>query len=101
VLSIDNGANSSAYGNGVTPRMVFEGRATQAPSASIVAFRDALEEATAGARQTRARKEANADPASNTAPTTPGTSVQPIENHNPATTTPLPDASPAPASVKP
>ncbi len=104
VLSIDNGANSTAYGEGVTPRMVFEGRATQPPSAAIVAFRDVLEEATAGARQTRARKEIDAaTPAG--APTNPGTSVQPIENHNPATTTALPDvppaASPAPASGKP
>ena len=44
VLSIDNGANRSAYGAGVTPRMIFEGRAPQAPSAAIVAFRDTLEE---------------------------------------------------------
>ena len=99
VLSIDNGANSSAYGDGVTPRMVFEGRATQAPSAAIVAFRDALEEASAGARQTRARKETNV-PASTGAPVNPGTSVQPIDNHNPATTTPLEPSTP-PASNKP
>ena len=95
VLSIDNGANRSAYGVGVTPRMVFEGRATQAPSSAIVAFRDALEEASAGARVTRARKEANAA-AANGEPTNPGTSVQPINNHNPATTTPL---EPAPAAT--
>lgn len=103
VLSIDNGANSSAYGEDVTPRMVFEGRATQPASAAIVGFRDALEEATAGARQTRARKQINAAP--NDAPTTPGTSVQPIDNHNPATTTPLSDApvvpTPAAASTSP
>jgi lipid-binding SYLF domain-containing protein len=37
VLSIDNGANRSTYGNAVTPRAVFEGRAPQAPSAAIVA----------------------------------------------------------------
>jgi lipid-binding SYLF domain-containing protein len=104
VLSIDNGANSSAYGDGVTPRMVFEGRATQAPSAAIVAFRDALEEATAGARQTRSGKQAEAAPPVG-APSNPGTSVKPIDNHNPATTTALPDVSPAPnptpASNKP
>ena len=91
VLSIDNGANRSAYGEGVTPRMVFEGRATQPASASLVGFRDVLEEASAGARQARARKEANAA-ASMGAPTNPGTSVQPIDNHNPATITPLSDA---------
>jgi lipid-binding SYLF domain-containing protein len=100
VLSIDNGANRSVYGEGVTPRMVFEGRAAQAPSSAIVAFRDELEEATAGARQTRARKQANAAaasaPASMGAPTAPGTSVQPLDNHNPATTTPL---EPAPAAT--
>ncbi|MEO5630129.1 MAG: lipid-binding SYLF domain-containing protein [Thermomonas sp.] len=95
VLSIDNGANSSAYGEGVTPRMVFEGRAMQPASAAIVKFRDTLEEATAGARQSRARKEANAAPVQS-APTAPGTSVQPIDNHNPATTTPLSDAPPEP-----
>jgi lipid-binding SYLF domain-containing protein len=109
VLSIDNGANSSAYGEGVTPRMVFEGRATQPASSALVSFRDALEEASAGARQTRARKQANAAaasaPASMAAPTNPGTSVQPIDNHNPATTTPLSDApvepTPAAASTSP
>lgn len=99
VLSIDNGANSSAYGEGVTPRMVFEGRATQSPSSALVGFRDALEEASAGARQARARKAANAAAASG-APTNPGTSVQPIENHNPATTTPL-EPTPAAANTSP
>ena len=92
VLSIDNGANSSAYGNGVTPRMVFEGRATQPASASLVSFRDILEEASAGARQARERKEASSTAASMGAPTNPGTKVQPIDNYNPATTTPLSDA---------
>ncbi len=95
VLSIDNGANSSAYGNGVTPRMVFEGRATQPASASLVSFRDVLEEASAGARQARERKEAAtaaSTAASMGAPTNPGTNVQPIDNYNPATITPLSDA---------
>ncbi|MEO5963464.1 MAG: lipid-binding SYLF domain-containing protein [Thermomonas sp.] len=98
VLSIDNGANSSVYGDGVTPRMVFEGRAAQPASTALVSFRDALEEASAGARQARARKEANAA-AANGAPTNPGTSVQPIDNRNPATTTPLADAPLKPASA--
>ncbi len=95
VLSIDNGANSSAYGNDVTPRMIFEGRATQPASSSLVGFRDALEEASAGARTARARKQANAA-AANGAPTNPDTRVQPIDNHNPATTTPL---EPTPATT--
>ena len=100
VLSIDNGANRSAYGTDITPRMVFEGRATQPASASLVSFRDALEEASAGARQARARKEASAAAAGG-APTNPGTSVQPIDNHNPATITPLSDApvEPTPAAT--
>ena len=95
VLSIDNGANRSTYGNAVTPRAVFEGRAPQAPSAAIVAFRDALEEATASARQAR-----GGTPAPVAAPAEPGAaSVQPLYNDNPATTTPL-DAAPA-QPVKP
>ena len=96
VLSIDNGANSSTYGNGTTPRAVFEGRAPQAPSAGVVAFRDALEEATAAARQAR-----GGTPAPVVAPTDPGAaSVQPLYSDNPATTTPL-DAPPAPPANKP
>jgi lipid-binding SYLF domain-containing protein len=90
VLSIDNGANRSAYGAGVTPRMIFEGRAPQAPSAAIVGFRDALEEATAAARYARggsAAPAAAAPPASASA--TGEVIVQPLESGNAATTTPL------------
>ena len=84
VLSIDNGANRSTYGAGVTPRMVFEGRAPQAPSAAISAFRDALEEATAAAGYARRGTAAPPKPAD------PGAAqVQPLANDNPATTTPL------------
>ena len=86
VLSIDNGANRSAYGSGTTPRAVFEGRAPQAPSAAIVGFRDALEEATAAARQARGGKPA---PAANAAPASDGVQIQPLASDNPATTTPL------------
>ena len=86
VLSIDNGANRSAYGSGTTPRAVFEGRAPQAPSAAIVGFRDALEEATAAARQARGDKPA---PAANAAPASDGVQIQPLASDNPATTTPL------------
>ncbi|KGQ19144.1 DUF938 domain containing protein [Lysobacter dokdonensis DS-58] len=53
VLSIDDNANQAAYGSGSTPRMIFEGRATQLPSADLVAIRDQLEEATALARSNR------------------------------------------------
>ena len=43
-------ANEAVYGSDTTPRMIFEGRATQAPSDAVVDFRDRLEEATAIAR---------------------------------------------------
>lgn len=54
VLSMDNAANQTVYGNGTTPRMIFEGR-TDRPMANnaIVDFRDGLEEATASARARR------------------------------------------------
>ncbi|HSD15859.1 MAG TPA: lipid-binding SYLF domain-containing protein [Thermomonas sp.] len=97
VLSIDNGANTSAYGNGTTPRAVFEGRAPQAPSVAVVAFRDALEEATASARLARAGTAAPASPAADPGAAT----VQPLDSSNPATTTPLPDAAPAQPGGKP
>jgi lipid-binding SYLF domain-containing protein len=88
VLQIDNGANSTAYGEGVTPRMIFEGRAPQAPSSAIVGFRDTLEEATNAARF--ARQRAN-PPAAVAAPD--ASAVQPLDAGAPATATPLPPAS--------
>ena len=105
VLSIDNGANRSAYGQDVTPRMVFEGRAPQAPSAAIVAFRDALEEATASARQARSGNgstpaSASRVPAAN-APASDEAKVQTLDIGNPATTTPLPPTPAAPPASKP
>ena len=105
VLSIDNGANRSAYGQDVTPRMVFEGRAPQAPSAAIVAFRDALEEATASARQARsgnggAPASASRVAAAN-APASDEAKVQTLDIGNPATTTPLPPTPTAPPASKP
>jgi lipid-binding SYLF domain-containing protein len=53
VLSIDDDANQHVYGEGSTPRMIFEGRAQAAPSTDVVALRDQLEEATAQARSNR------------------------------------------------
>lgn len=53
VLQIDDEANLDAYGSGTTPRMIFEGRAADAPSMDVVAFRDRLEEATYAARGNR------------------------------------------------
>lgn len=60
VLSIDDAANQSVYGNGTTPRMIFEGRANQRPSDAVVTFRDQLEEATAVARAARQNEPAPA-----------------------------------------
>src|SRR5690554_4519437 len=53
VLSIDDAANQAVYGQGTTPRMIFEGRTAQQPSDAVVDFRDRLEEATAVARAER------------------------------------------------
>jgi len=53
VLSIDDAANLDAYGQGITPRMILEGRLATAPSADVVAFRDRLEESTYAAREKR------------------------------------------------
>jgi len=70
VLSIDNAANQAVYGNGSTPRMIFEGR-TERPMAAgtIVDFRDGLEEATASARARRGTEgtQTAMAPAANTA----------------------------------
>ena len=96
VLQIDHGANRSVYGNAVTPRAVFEGRAPQAPSAAVVAFRDALEEASASARAAQARREAGNQPVVTPTGTTvtpapsPEISSEPLPEPKPATTTPLP-----------
>jgi lipid-binding SYLF domain-containing protein len=46
-LRIDNKSNQKVYGDGTTPRAIFEGRAS-VPTDAVVRFRDALEEATAG-----------------------------------------------------
>ena len=52
VLAIDDAANEAVYGRDSTPRMIFEGR-VPSPAGPVVAFRDALEEATAAARAAR------------------------------------------------
>ena len=44
-LRIDNQSNQAVYGEGTTPRMIFEGRADR-PSDAVIAFRDRLEEST-------------------------------------------------------
>ncbi|HHW4678046.1 MAG TPA: lipid-binding SYLF domain-containing protein [Xylella sp.] len=50
-LQIDDHANVEIYGNGTTPRMIFEGRTAESPSSDIIAFRDHLEEAAYTARK--------------------------------------------------
>jgi lipid-binding SYLF domain-containing protein len=45
VLKIDYDANQAIYGQGVTPRRIFEGGVTNVPP-SVVSFRDSLEEYT-------------------------------------------------------
>ncbi|WP_460760210.1 lipid-binding SYLF domain-containing protein [Lysobacter fragariae] len=92
VLSIDDAANQLAYGEGTTPRMVFEGRTAQAPGADITAFRDALEEASALARDRRGeaapqRTAAVSTPAAAPVATT-GAQTQPLAA--PATSDPAP-----------
>src|SRR5690606_26447304 len=76
VLSIDDEANQAVYGAGTTPRMIFEGRAPQRPSAEVVSFRDQLEEASAAAHASRAgsapaRRAATAPAAAPSAPAAP------------------------------
>ena len=44
-MTIDNDANQAVYGEGVTPRRIFEGGVTSVPN-PVVDFRDRLEEYT-------------------------------------------------------
>ena len=73
VLAIDDAANQSVYGNGTTPRMIFEGRIATPPSNDIVAYRDSLEEATATARARRGTTQTAATPVAATPAATPQT----------------------------
>ena len=82
VLQLDHSANRGAYGYGITPRMVFEGRTPQPASGPIIAFRDELEEATNAARHNRQGTPAAATPAA--------TQAHPLESSAPAASTPLP-----------
>lgn len=63
VMQIDDAANLDAYGPGTTPRMIIEGRVSDAPSQDVVGFRDRLEEATYTANGNR-----NGSPVRSTAP---------------------------------
>lgn len=85
VLSIDDAANQAVYGQGTTPRMIFEGRAPQRPSNAVVAFRDQLEEASAAARLARGDNGAP-QPAATAAPAVPV--AAPAATYPPATPQP-------------
>ncbi|AXK73135.1 hypothetical protein DWG18_13160 [Lysobacter sp. TY2-98] len=97
VLQVDDEADQLAYGAGTTPRMIFEGRATGAPSNALVDFRDALEEASAAARAERAGTPATSVAASaaqpaptNTTTGAPPSSSTPVAPGAPAATDPKP-----------
>ena len=79
MLAIDDAANQAVYGNGTTPRMIFEGRATMPASDAIVDYRDSLEEATATARGRRGTAQAAAMPVPTTPATTPSTAPAVVE----------------------
>ena len=98
VLSIDDAADESVYGRDTTPRMIFESRAPQAPSADVVSFRDALEEASATARARRSDGDAPAPQATTTvgAPVPVAPAASAPATAGPATTTPLPETTPPP-----
>jgi lipid-binding SYLF domain-containing protein len=88
VLQIDDVADQLAYGEGSTPRMIFEGRAKAPASTALVNFRDALEEASAAARAERGT----------TAPSPAATAAAPAPA---ASSSAMPAAGSAPADPKP
>jgi lipid-binding SYLF domain-containing protein len=97
VLQIDDKANLAAYGPDTTPRMIFEGRATGSPSDAMVAFRDALEEATTAARQIREMKAARGVESATGTVTSPalGERSPPQPEPEPVTTSPSQGFQPA------
>lgn len=95
-LTIDDRANEAVYGRDTTPRMIFEGRAPQAPSSAVVDFRDRLEEATAIARS--ARGTTGTQPASRPAPASVPNQPQPASDAQPEPFQPVDDN---PATVEP
>lgn len=88
VLSIDDRANESVYGQDTTPRMVFEARAPQPPSADVAAFREDLVRASAKAAARDAESTEAPAPAAQPAPEAPQDAqpmpqpepFQPVEN---------------------
>jgi len=98
VLQIDDQANQVVYGNGTTPRMIFEGRSAQAPSEAVVDFRDRLEEASAIARTNRQEEPRPAtgatvypsNPTPAAAPVQPAAPTEPAEEPSQTKVEPLP-----------
>jgi lipid-binding SYLF domain-containing protein len=96
VLSIDDRANEAVYGQDTTPRMIFEDRAPQAPTAQVAAFRQRLIEASDRARAARRDEQppaAAVAPPAEVAPATaqPAPQPQPFEPvDNPVRSEPLP-----------
>ncbi len=86
VLSIDDAANESVYGQDTTPRMIFEGRAAGQPSSAVVDFRDRLEEASNIARTARSNSAADERARSSAPRPAPAASTTAPA---PASTTPL------------
>lgn len=96
VLSIDDRANESVYGQDTTPRMIFEDRAQQAPSPAVSAFRDLLVRASGEARQRRTGPDGQASTTPAPTATEPVVQPQPFEPvegdpQNPAKVEPLPE----------
>lgn len=94
VLSIDDNANEAVYGQDTTPRMIFEDRAPQAPTAQVAAFRQRLIEASDRARAARRDEPAPATavaPPADPAPAQPAPQAQAFEPvDNPVKSEPLP-----------
>ncbi len=88
VLSIDDAANQLVYGEGTTPRMIFENRTRAQPDDKVVDFRDALEEASALARERRG----GAAPVAAAGASTRSAAAAPLPPSPPAST----EAQPAP-----
>jgi hypothetical protein len=80
VLSIDDNANEAVYGQDTTPRMIFEDRAPQAPTAQVAAFRQRLIEASDRARAARRDEPA---PAAAVAPPADPATAQPVPQPQP------------------
>jgi len=83
VLAIDDAANQSVYGDGTTPRMIFEGRIGTPASNDIVAYRDSLEEATATARARRGATQTASARNPVPAPMPPPTTTAPVNQAQP------------------